>query len=64
MTVQVLSDVEFGSELPVVEPDTSLDAAKHRINLIKLNFKIDSGEKLIKWRERFGIGLAKGPEKN
>ncbi len=29
MTVQVLSDVEFGSELPVVEPDTSLDAAKH-----------------------------------
>ena len=29
MTVQFLSDVEFGCELPQFEPDTSLDAARH-----------------------------------
>lgn len=28
MTVQVLSDVEFGAELPTFKPDTSLDAAR------------------------------------
>jgi hypothetical protein len=28
MTVQVLSDVEFGVELPEFEPDTSLEAAR------------------------------------
>ena len=39
--------------------EKSVDAARNRINLIKLNFKIDSGEKLIRWRERLGIGVAK-----
>ena len=29
MTVRLLSDVEFGYELPVFKPDTSLDAARH-----------------------------------
>ena len=28
MTVQVLSDVEFGMDLPDVEPDTTLEATR------------------------------------
>jgi hypothetical protein len=42
--------------------EKSVDAARNRISLIKLNFKIDSGEKLIRWRERLGIGVAKDPQ--
>jgi hypothetical protein len=29
VTVHLLSDVEFGYELPEIEPDTSLEAARH-----------------------------------
>ena len=29
MTVQILSDVEFGAELPPFEPDTRLDVVRH-----------------------------------
>ena len=32
MTVQVLSDVEFGAELPVFEPDTGMDNVKRFTN--------------------------------